>query len=64
VAKPLPVDFPFSDHAIIDEDDGHAPVVEAVQLGIGVDVAQLRLDLKLSEEAEGLITEVAALAGD
>jgi hypothetical protein len=54
----------FSDYAFVEQDHGDAPVVEAEQGGVGVDVGELWLEAQVTEEAEGVITEVAVVAGD
>ena len=50
--------------ATSDQDDRDAPVVEAEQAVVGVDVGQLGLDAEIAEQAQGVVAEVTALAGD
>jgi hypothetical protein len=57
-------DFALGDDAILEQDDRNAPVVEVVKTVVGVHVGELRLVAKRAEEAEGLVAEVASLAGD
>jgi hypothetical protein len=45
----LDINAAFSDNTTIDQDDGHAPVVERVEVVIGVDVPELRLDAERTE---------------
>jgi hypothetical protein len=58
------IDATFSDYAVVEQDHGDAPVVQHKQVGVGVDIGQLWLEAQVAEEAEGVIAEVAILAGD
>lgn len=60
----LACDATFSHDALVENHDGDAPVVEIVQAVVGVDVGQLRIMAQGAEEAERVITEVAASARD
>jgi len=57
-------DLALEHNGVIDQDDRDAPVVEAKELVIGVDVNDLGLDVELMKEAERLLTQVAAGSGD
>jgi hypothetical protein len=57
-------DVSFSNHCVVGEHDGDAPVVEAEELIVGVDVCEGGIDAELAEEGKSLIAEVAALTGD
>ena len=57
-------DATFSDDAIVQQHHGDAPVVEVVEAIVGVDIGQLRLEAKLSEEAESLVAQVTVLTAD
>jgi hypothetical protein len=54
----------FGNYTVLDEHNGHAPVVEGMQSVVGIDIALLRLDSKRAEGGQCVIAEVAALAGD
>jgi hypothetical protein len=56
-------DFALGHDAVVNQHDGHAPVVEVVHAIVGVDISELRLMAEGTEMGEGLIAEVAALAG-
>jgi hypothetical protein len=51
------------DHSV-GQHDWDAPVVQAEELVVGVDIGELGLVAELPEQDQGLIAEVAALAGD
>src|SRR6266571_1592669 len=57
-------DLALGHDRVVDKDHGHAPVVEAEQMIVSVDVGQLRLDAELAEEAQGLVAQVTAGSGD
>jgi hypothetical protein len=57
-------DVAFADDQSIGQHDRDAPVVQAKQLVVRVDIGEVGLVAKLSEQGQGLIAEVAALAGD
>lgn len=56
-------DAALADDLIVNQDDGDAEVVEAVQLVVGVNVGQVGRNAELGENSQGLVAEVAALAG-
>jgi hypothetical protein len=58
------IDATFSDYAIIEKQHRDPPVVQREQMGVGVDVGELWLEAQVTEEAEGVITEVTVIAGD
>src|SRR5207245_6948246 len=61
----LPEGHPaLSGDTVINEKHRHAPVIQVVQTVVGVDVSQLGVVAEGAEEAESLVAEVAALAGD
>jgi hypothetical protein len=57
-------DAAFCDGLAAGQHYGDAPVVQAKEFVVGVDIGELRLDTELAEEGEGLIAEVAVLPGD
>ena len=57
-------DASLSDDNAAIQHDGDPPVVEAEKFFVGVDVGEAGFVAKLAEEGQGLVTEMAALAGD
>ena len=53
----------FGHRGTVDQDDRDAPVEELKQPVVGVDVLELRLNPELAEEGQGVVTQMAALAG-
>jgi hypothetical protein len=60
----IAINLAFRDDTVIDEHDWDAPVVEIVEPFILIHVGQLRFVAERTEQSEGLVAEVAALAGD
>lgn len=60
----VPGDAAFGDDGGVNQHDGDAEVIEPVQFIVGVDIGELGVDAKASEEGQGIVAEVAALAGD
>jgi len=53
----------LSRDTVVDQEHGHAPVVQIVQPVVGIDVGQLRLVAEGPEEGQSLVAEMTALAG-
>ena len=54
----------FSNHTVVDEHNGHAPVVQGMKSVVGIDITQLRLDAKRADGGQSVIAEMTALARD
>lgn len=59
-----PRDFALGDNALVEQHHRHAPIVEAVQTVVGVDVGKLGFVAKRPEMGESFIAEATALARD
>jgi len=57
-------DLALADDHSIGQQDRDAPVVQAEQLFIAIDVGEARFVAELPKPDQGLLAEVAALAGD
>jgi hypothetical protein len=57
-------DASFSNDCAVGEHDGDAPVVQAEEFIVGVDICEGGIDAELTEEGKSLIAEVTALTGD
>lgn len=57
-------DTAFGNHRAISQHNGYAPVVKTKEFFVSVGIGELWIDSELSEEGQGLVTEVAALPGD
>ena len=64
LAQRVALDTAFSDNAAVDQYNGHAPVVNGVQLVVRVDITELRFDTDGAEGGQSVIAEMAALSGD